>query len=615
MVPLWTWIALAFLASLVLYQWLHMYFAARKSAKREELFRILAENAADMIALVDVKGRRLYNSPAYKRILGYSAAELGETSAFEQIHPDDRFKILEAAREARATGVGKKLEYRIRHKDGRWLVLESIARAIRNEKGEVTKLVIVNRDVTDRKHAEEQLEHNSFHDTLTGLPNRRLFLDRLQQSLERLQRNPERRYAVLIADLDDFKKLNESLGSPLGDQVLKEIGRRLESCLRQEDTISRQHNELPLNHAVLSRMGGDEFTILLEEVGDPSDAMRAGSRILSAIAEPILVEGQEVRRTASIGIAISTSAQERAEDLLREADTAMHRAKALGGSRCELFSEAMHTRAVNQLRLETELQQAITRSQFRVHYQPLVELTTGQIVGFEALLRWQHPEQGLIAPDRFIATAENTGLLASAGQWVILEACRQLRAWRVEMPRHEAINITVNISAAQIADNRFVAELTNTLRETGIDPSKLSLEITESVASVDPKLTAAVLSKLKQLQVGVILDDFGTGHSSLLTLCQLPVEAVKIDRALINAMLLDRTTAEVLEMILILAHKRKLKVIGEGIESARQMEHLKTLGCEFGQGYLFSQPVEAKTALELLRQQKSHPAKLAQVAD
>ena len=274
--PQWNWIALGTLAFVVVYQQFRIYDIRRESKHREELFQIVTENAADMIALVDVKGRRLYNSPAYKRILGYSAAELGETSSFDQIHPDDRFKVLEAAREARSTGIGRKLDYRIRHKDGTWRVLESIASTIRNENGEVVKLVIVNRDVTERKRAEEQLEHNFFHDALTGLPNRRLFLDRLQHLFDHARRNPERQYAVLFVDLDGFKVFNDTMGPAVGDQVIVEIGHRLATCLRNDDTVSRPQDEVSATEmeTTLSRMGGDEFTILLEEVADPSHAMR-----------------------------------------------------------------------------------------------------------------------------------------------------------------------------------------------------------------------------------------------------------------------------------------------------------------------------------------------------
>ena len=599
----WSWIPLGALPILVIYQQIHMHRIQRGAKKREELFQIVTENAADMIALVDVKGHRLYNSPAYKRILGYSAAELGETSAFEQIHPDDRFKVLEAAREARSTGVGRKLDYRIRHKDGTWRVLESIASAIRDEKGEVVKLVIVNRDVTEHKRAQEQLEHNSFHDALTGLPNRRLFLERLQHLFLRAQRNPERQYSVLFVDLDSFKVFNDSMGPALGDQVIVEVGQRLRICLRNDDTVSRPLQEFPMPDAVLSRMGGDEFTILLEEVSEPSNAMRVAKRILSAVAEPLQVEGREILASASVGVALSASTHESAEDLLQEADVAMRRAKAMGGSRCEVFNEAMHTRAVNQLKLEGELRQALEQGQFRLHYQPIVRLETRQITGFEALLRWQHPEHGLTSPDKFTTAAEDGGLLVSTGQWAILEACRQLRAWDKEISTTESVSISVNVSAKQLVDAGFISSVETALRSNGMDASRLNLEITESVAAADAKLTFTVLSNLKHLGVGVILGDFGTGHSSLNALRQLPLHALKIDRSLIGGMLLDRGTSDTVDLILLLAHKLKLKVIAEGIESARQLEHLKHLGCELGQGSFFSPPEEAKAAERLLRRQ------------
>lgn len=496
--------------------------------------------------------------------------------------------------------------YRIRHKDGTWRVLESIARTIRDEKGDVAKLVIVNRDITERKRAEEQLEHNSFHDALTGLPNRRLFLDRLQHLFDRAQRSPERQYAVLLVDLDGFKVFNDTLGPAVGDQVLVEVGRRLAVCLRNDDTVARSQDEVPLKETVLSRMGGDEFTILLEEVSDPSQAMRAAQRILSALAEPFLVEGREVRTSASLGIALSTPTHKRAEELLQDADVAMRRAKAMGGSRCEVFDEAMHNRAVNRLKLEAELREAFGQRQFRVYYQPIFNLETKQIAALEALLRWQHPEQGLISPYKFMAAAEDTGLLISAGQWLLLEACNQLSAWTAEIPTMEPIRISVNVSARQLADARFVTDLEAALRHTGIDPSRLHLEMTESVAAADPKLTATVLSQLKHLRVGVTLDDFGTGSSSLSGLRQFSLDALKIDRSLIGGMLTDRATRDTVELIILLGHKLKLKVIAEGIENTRQLDHLHAAGCDLGQGYLFSQPVDAKAVEQLLRNPIPH---------
>jgi diguanylate cyclase (GGDEF)-like protein/PAS domain S-box-containing protein len=332
-----------------------------------------------MIALVDVKGRRLYNSPSYKRVLGYSPAELSETSSFEQIHPDDRMRVLEAAREARESGVGKGLEYRIKHKDGSWRVLESIASTIRDANGEVSKLVILNRDITERKRAEQQLEYTLFHDLLTGLPNRRMFMDRLQNAFARVRRETGRSYALLLANVDHFKVFNECMGTKAGDHILTEIARRLSGAVRQDESSVHQRCGSIVEPA-LFRLGGDEFTVLLETVGDPSDAMRIARRIQAAAAMPFTIEGREVRASISIGIALSTTAHTRPEDVLKDADVAMRRARALGGSRCEVFDEVMHRRAEGRLKLESDLHRALAECQFHIHYHPVIELNTRRIL-------------------------------------------------------------------------------------------------------------------------------------------------------------------------------------------------------------------------------------------
>jgi len=306
---------------------------------------------------------------------------------------------------------------------------------------------------------------------------------------------------------------------------------------------------------------------------------------------------------ASVGVALSTPAHERPEDVLKDADVAMRRAKALGGSRCEVFDEAMHTRAVGRLRLESDLRTAMTERQFRIYYQPVVELATRRIVSFEALLRWDHPSQGLISPYRFIEAAEDTGILVSIGHWLILQACRQLCEWEASRFSDQPMNITVNVSARQFADARLVNDIQDALQETGVDPSRLQLEMTESVAAADPKLTITVLSHLKHFGIGVILDDFGTGTTSLRGLRQFPVDALKIDRSLVREMQTDRAASDIVELITAMAHKMNLKAIAEGIETARQLERLLELGCEFGQGYYFSQPMEARAAQQFMRQQ------------
>jgi len=614
MVEQGTWGLLVVLAALVAYQQIRMYQLHRATKHREELFQIVTENAADMIALVDMKGHRLYNSPAYERILGYSAAELGETSAFEQIHPDDRFRVLEAAREARQTGIGKGLEYRIRHKDGTWRVLESIASAIRNEKGEVAKLVIVNRDITQRKWTEEQLEHNSFHDALTGLQNRRLFLDRLQHLFARSQRHPNYQYAVLLMDIDRFKEFNDTMGNAAGDELIKGIGRRLSACLRQDDTVARRSGESRPDDAV-SRFDGDEFAVLLDALTDPSDAMRIARRLQAAVVEPFMVEGSDVRTSVSVGIAVSPSVHERVEDLLQDADVAMRRAKGLGGGRCEVFDEAMHTSAVRRLRLESELKNAIEKRQLRVHYQPVVDMRNKYVLGFEALLRWQHPEHGLISPAKFLEVAEDTGLLVSIGHWLVSVACQQLRTWQTKDPAMEPVYMSVNLSSRQLADTGLVSNLRSVLQETGIDSSWLQLELSESVAMADPELTASVLPQVRQLGVGIILDGFGTGRSSLIQLRRFQVDALKIDRSLVGEMLGNRSVYDIVELIITVAHKLDLKAVAEGIETAKQFERLRELGCDLGQGYLFSRPLEAEAAQQFLQQQRARGNRGSAVGD
>jgi len=598
----WSGVLVAPLVILLAYQQWRLYRFRRRLAKREELFRIVAENAADMIALVDVKGRRLYNSPAYERVLGYSAQELAATPALEQVHPEDRFRVLDAAREARSTGIGKKLEYRIRHKDGTWRVLESSASAIKNGQGIVEKLVIVNRDVSERKQAEERLEYNSFHDGLTDLPNRRLFLDRLQRSFVRAQRIPDFQYAVLFVDLDDFKTFNDILGPTGADQVIVEICRRLASCLRDDDTVARPKDKLPIPDALLSRLGGDEFTILLEGIKDPSDALRVAERIQAAVSASPIFPDRQLRASASVGIALSNNAYLQPEDLLRDADVAMRRAKSLGGSRSEMFDEAAHSSAAKRLKLETELGSAIDHQQFQLCYQPVVHLETGQINGWEALVRWNHPEQGLIPPNRFLEVAESAGLLVPLGKWVLREACQQLHSWQSKFPSSERLSMTVNLSAKQFFDAQLVSDIRGVLQEVSIESSRLQFELAESVAMATPKLTAAVFAQLKQFGVRISIGDFGTGSSSLSWLRRLPIDEVKADRSLVSSMLTDRASCDIIRLIVTVASELNLKVIAEGIESAIQRERLKKLGCKFGQGYLFSQPLPAKQLEQLLAQ-------------
>jgi PAS domain S-box-containing protein len=585
------------------YQHLQLHRIRRQLAERDQLFRLISENAADMIALVDSDGRRLYNSPAYQKVLGYSAEELQQTSALEQIHPDDRPRVIEAAEKARLTGRGQPLEYRIRHKDGSWRILESTASAIRNAKGETEKLVIVNRDITERKRAEQMLVHNAFHDGLTDLPNRALFLDRLQHVVNLAKRHPSYKFAVLFIDVDEFKLYNDSLGHTAGDQLLIQIGQRLTASLRREDTVSRPspslQAEAPADDDTLARLGGDEFTVLLYDIRDASDAIRVSERIASKLCTPFTINGQEIVISASIGIALSTTSHSGAEELLRDADIAMYRAKRAGKARCEVFDSAMHANAVNRLRLETDLRKALERGEFLNHYQPIVALPQGRIVGFEALARWQKDDK-LVPPGDFVAVANETGVILPMNRGLLLQACEHLRHWQEQFAFAPPLSMSMNVSAREFEHPDLAREIAATLRQTGVPPSNLQLEIMETIAMGDAEKASAVLGELKALGVRLSIDDFGTGYSSLSRLQRFPVDTLKIDRSFISQMESDQASREMVRIIISLAHNFRLRVVAEGVETQAQADQLQLLGCELAQGYLYSRPMAAAAVPQVL---------------
>jgi PAS domain S-box-containing protein len=586
------------------YQQRELQRIRRQLGERERLFQLITENAADMIAVIDCDGQRLYNSPAYQKILGYDPEELAATSAMDQIHPEDRARVLEAAEKARNTGRGERLEYRIRHKDGSWRFIESTASAIRSPEGETEGLVIVNRDITERKRAEEKLDHLSFHDGLTNLPNRALFLDRLQRAITQARRHSDFRFAVLFIDIDEFKVFNDSLGHVAGDALLIQIAQRLSACLRGADTISHPRlgdtAGLLLGESTLARPGGDEFTVLIEELHDPSDTIRVAERIQQRLAVPFDLNGQEIVLTVSIGVAFSGNAGAEAQDVLGDAEIAMYRAKSTGKGRCEVFDHAMHAGAIKRLQLETDLRKAIELNQLRVYYQPIVSLLNGQIVGFEALSRWQRPER-LVMPGEFIAVADETGLILPINRQLLYDACRQIRAWQALFPSDPPLTLNVNITPKQFAQPELASQIGKTLQETGLDPRCVNLEITETIAMADAGRSAVVLSELKALGVRLDIDDFGTGYSSLSRLQGCPVDTLKIDRAFISRIDTDLATHEIVRLIVMLAHGLRLKVVAEGVETQAQVDLLKDIGCELAQGYFYSKPVAAEAIEQLLR--------------
>lgn len=585
------------------YQYMQLHRIRRQLAERDQLFQLISENAADMIALVDGDGRRLYNSPAYLKVLGYSPDDLKGTSSIEQIHPDDRPRVLQAAEKARLSGQGERVEYRIRHKNGSWRTLESTASAIRDRRGKTDKLVIVNRDISERKRAEEMLVHNAFHDGLTNLPNRALFLDRLQHALTLSKKHSNYNFAVLLIDIDAFKIINDSLGHSAGDELLIQIGQRLKDSVRRADTVSRPRlsgvSENRNSDDTLARLGGDEFTILLDDIRDPIEAIRVAGRVQAELATAFVVNDQKIVISASIGIASSASPHMNAEDLVRDADIAMYRAKKAGKARCEVFDTAMHASAVKRLRLETDLRKALDQGEFRVYYQPIVSLQTGKISGFEALTRWQHPE-GIRSPLDFIPVAEETGLIIPMNRLLLREACKDLQAWQAEFPANPPLTMSVNITPKEFAQPDLAYEIGKTLEQLNFDPSCLRLEIVETIAMGDEDKSGEALAQLKAIGVHLSIDDFGTGYSSLSRLRRIPVDTLKIDRAFIMNMDTDAENREIVKTIIMLAHNLGLKVVAEGTETEKHINQLTDLHCEMAQGYFYSRPADNLTMLKLL---------------
>jgi len=443
----------------------------------------------------------------------------------------------------------------------------------------VEKLEATSKELEESR---EHFRHAAFHDALTGLPNRSLFSEHLRIALERARQNEEYLFCVLFLDLDRFKNINDSLGHPCGDELLNLVARRLEGCIRQTDMVAR--------------FGGDEFAILVDAIENPSDAMRVAEKVQEAISAPFKLHNHEAVTTASIGVALSTSDYSEAEDMIRDADTAMYRAKDQGKARYQIFDTAMHTRAVTLLRLESDLRRALERNELCVYYQPIVSIASGELHGFEALVRWEHPERGLIPPDQFIAVAEETGLILSLGLGVLREACWQLRKWQQRSLSDRNLTISVNLSAKQLSQCDLIEKVEEVLTESGIDPWHLKLEITESVVMENAELAAVTLARLRGLGVRLSIDDFGTGYSSLSYLNRFPVDNLKIDRSFITRLNQGDENVEIVKTIVMLAGNLGMQVIAEGVETEDQLQQLRLLKCQYGQGYLFSKPLAAADA-------------------
>jgi diguanylate cyclase (GGDEF)-like protein len=447
--------------------------------------------------------------------------------------------------------------------------------------------------LSEREVRERQLRHDSLHDALTGLPNRAYFMRRLGDATDRSRRLDETLFAVVFLDLDDFKLINDSMGHHVGDEVIVAVARRLEECVRGGD--------------IVARLGGDEFAILLERVADARDTAIVAERVQEALAKPFNIGGFDHRVTASIGVALSSSANERPEYLLRSADMAMYRAKSAGRNRFEMFDRAMHAEALARLQIENELRRAVDNQDFMLYYQPIVSLSTGRIEMLEALIRWRHSERGVVSPADFVTVAEETGLIIPMGRWALTEACRQVHAWQEELGWDEPIGLSVNLSVRQFGQIDLVRTVAATLKETNLSPSSLHLEITESAIISQSHPAVNIIHDLRALGVAIHLDDFGTGYSSLSYLHRIPLDAIKIDRAFTSAIDSENLSREVVRAILGLVRAVGVEAIAEGVTSETQVEVLRELGCEFAQGYLFSRPLPPDEMREVLNQRHIAP--------
>jgi diguanylate cyclase (GGDEF)-like protein/PAS domain S-box-containing protein len=556
--------------------------------RSEERYALAVRGANDGLWDWDLTTNRIYYAPRWKSMLGHEEDQISDSPDewFRRVHRLDIDRV-RAEIEAHTSGQTAQLqtEHRMLHDDGtyRWMLTRGVA--VRDAEGRAVRMAGSQSDITQRKAAEERLLHDAFHDTLTGLPNRTLLIDRLSRAILRMKRHADYQFACLFLDLDGFKIINDSLGHQIGDQLLIAIGRRLESCVRRGDTVAR--------------LGGDEFIILADDLEEPGDVIRMANRALEELQAPFCLNGEELVTTASIGIALSDPTYDRAEDLLRDADIAMYRAKARGKAGHVIFDKAMHTLAVTRLKLEADLRHAAVRQEFRLHYQPIVSLKSGGIDSFEALVRWNHPERGLIPPDDFIPLAEETRLILPIGMWVLREAANELARFQSAARTPMPLTISVNLSCRQFLQPDLVPQIERILLETGLDPHRLRMEITESVIMEHVETAFTTLSRLKALGVKLAMDDFGKGYSSLSYLHQFPFDTLKIDRSFI-ARLGGGENMEIVRTIVSLANGLGLDVVAEGVETTTQLSLLRELGCQFGQGYLLSRPLSGEAACELL---------------
>ncbi|MDQ2746531.1 MAG: EAL domain-containing protein, partial [Acidobacteriota bacterium] len=559
----------------------------------EYKLRTLLTSMNEGLLQVDSEDTIVFVNHYFTEMVGYSQEELVGKNWSHLLLDNEKNDFISEVNKRRSSGISDKYELNLKKKSGETLFVMVSGVPILDAQEFITGSMAVFTDITERKRIEEQLLHDAFHDNLTGLANRALFMNHLRLTMERSKSRRSSLYAVLFLDFDRFKIINDSLGHGEGDKLLQFIARRLESATRAGDLVAR--------------LGGDEFVVLLSEPLEEGDAVQIAERIQAGLKNPFDLNGNEIFISASIGIALSTSGHKRPEDMLRDADIAMYSAKAKGRARYQIFDQAMHEHASKQLHFETEMRRALENQDFLLHYQPIINLETKMLIGFEALVRWNHAERGLIPPLEFIPAAEENNLILPLGQWILEESCQQLCHWQNQNPAAANLSVSVNLSCRQFAQPDLAEQIAATLKRIGLDPRCLKLEITESQIMENSEKAAIMMNALRALGVELSLDDFGTGYSSLSYLHRLPVNYIKIDSSFVTQMIESEENSEIVQTIIRLAQNLKLKVIAEGIETGEQLAHLQNLNCEYGQGYLFSKPLAAAEAGMLIKKRMEIP--------
>ena len=560
-------------------------------SQTEERYSLAMQASNDGLWDWDLKTNKILYSDRWKEMLGFKDDEISDSPDewLSRIHPEDRDRV-RASIDAYLEGTTSNFEidYRIRHFSDNYLWMMAKGLAIRTSSGRATRFAGSQTDVSERKSNEEQMIHDALHDTLTSIPNRTLLLDRIRQSLVRRKRYPKTSFAIIFIDLDRFRLVNESLGHIHGDELLQLISARLKETIPIGDTVAR--------------LGGDEFSILLQDINSVSNVEVIAKDIQNSFSKPFLLGDREVFASASMGIAHSDNDYKTPEEILRDSELAMYRAKRDGKSQSIVFQPQFRQSSLSPIDLDTDLRRALDRDEMELHYQPIISMRDRTISGFEALLRWSHRSRGVISPNEFIPLAEETGLIYDLGQWVLEKACKQIAAWNKSKKKEDQLEISINLSSRQFSDPNLVEGIVENIEKSGFDAEFLKIEITESALMQNAQRSVSMLNQLKDLNIKVCVDDFGTGYSSLSYLHTFPIDTLKIDRSFVHDMSRNFRNMEIIRTIIMLAHNLKLDVIAEGVETGEQDAQLSALGCQFAQGFYFSRPINSSDAALLIQQ-------------